>query len=145
MRMNRFGKSVAVAAGFVLMSAASALDRAQSAPTGPGQNQNPASHGAQSTRDSPPADDFAGLDYTPDQKAEIDKIHQETESHKAVIAKDDKLTVDQKNAMLLGYTRMEYSLIYRVLTPEQRRQVRRRILAARAGDPTARKKQAPRN
>jgi hypothetical protein len=81
------------------------------------------------------------LSYTDEQKAQIDTIRQDTKSRKEVVAKDDKLTADQKDAMLLGYTRMEYGRIYKVLSPEQQRQVRQRIRARRTADQAAQKKQ----
>jgi len=134
MNRNRFGTSVTVVFGFVFMCAASALDRTPAASTNAIQTPNSARHAAQPNGDPLPADDFSGLSYTADQKAEIDRIHRETESHKAVIAKDEKLTADQKNAMLLGYTRMEYGSIYKVLSPEQQKQVRQRIHARRSAN-----------
>ena len=45
--------------------------------------------------------------------------------------------------MLLGYTRMEYGEMFKVLTPEQQKQVRQKIHARRAADQAARQKQNP--
>lgn len=88
-------------------------------------------------------DDFAGLAYSDDQKSEIDKIHQNTKSHQDVVAKDTQLNGDQRDAMLLGYTRMEYGEIYKVLTPEQKRQVQQKIRARRADQEAAKRHQVP--
>ena len=141
MNKQRFAKPVAVAAGLIFLWAAAGLTRAQSASPRPVQTSKVASTGAQAKKDSFPADDFAGLSYTDAQKAEIDKIRLDTKSRKAVVAKDEKLTADQKDAMLLGYTRMEYGRIYKVLSPEQQRQVRQRVRARRTADEAAKKKQ----
>ena len=141
MNKYRFTKPVAVAAGLIFLWLAPGLTRAQSAPPRSVQTSKVASTGAQANRNSLPPDDFAGLTYTDEQKAEIEKIRLDTKSRKAVVAKDDKLTADQKDAMLLGYTRMEYGRIYKVLSPEQQRQVRQRISARRAADQAAKKKQ----
>ena len=141
MSKNRFAKPVAVAAGLIFLWAAPGLTSAQSASPRPVETSKVASTGAQAKRDSLPPDDFAGLSYTDEQKAEIDKIRLDTKSRKAVVAKDEKLTADQKDAMLLGYTRMEYGRIYKVLSPEQQRQVRQRVRARRAADQAAQKKQ----
>jgi hypothetical protein len=141
MNKHRFAKPVAFAAGLIFLWAAPGLTRAQSASPRPVQTSKVASAGAQAKRDTLPPDDFAGLTYTDEQKAEIDKIRLDTKSRKAVVAKDEKLTADQKDAMLLGYTRMEYGRIYKVLSPEQQRQVRQRIRARRTADQTAQKKQ----
>ena len=44
--------------------------------------------------------------------------------------------------MLLGYTRMEYGMIYNVLSPSQKRQVSQRIRARKAADQAAAQKAA---
>jgi hypothetical protein len=141
MNKNRFAKPVAVAAGFIFLLAAPGLVRTQSTPSGAVQTPTPASPGAQPF----PEDDFAGLSFTDEQKTEIDKIRRDTASRKEVVAKDEKLTSDQKDAMILGYTRLEYSSIFKVLSPEQQRQVRQKIRARKAADPATQSKQSPRN
>jgi Spy/CpxP family protein refolding chaperone len=141
MNIKRLAKPAAVVAGVLFLFVVPGVARTQSAPPGAMQTPKVASRGAQPKENSPPENDFAGLNYTDDQKAEIDKIHREMESNKQKVAKDEKLTEDQKNAMLLGYTRMEYGRIYKVLSPEQQRQVRQRVRARRAADQAAQKKQ----
>ena len=142
MNRNRFVTLVAIAAGFFFLCVAPGLARGQNAPV---QTPQLDSSGAQPKGNALPPDDFAGLDYTDEQKVEIDQIRREAKAHKDVIAKDGKLTPDQRDAMLLGYTRVEYGQVYRVLTPEQRRQVRHRINARRTADQAAKQKQSPRN
>ena len=146
MKKNRFAKPVAVAAGFIFMCAAPGLTRAQSGPSVPMRNATSVSpSGAQSTKKSLPADDFAGLTYTDEQKTEIAQIRRDANSHRDAVLKDDKLTADQKDAMLLGYTRIEYGQIYKVLSPEQQKQVRHRISARQEADQAAKKKQPSRS
>jgi Spy/CpxP family protein refolding chaperone len=140
MNKNRFGKRVAVAAGFFLLCAAAGLTRGQSASPSPARTPNGASPGA---RDTSPLDDFAGLQYTDEQKAAIDQIRQETKSRKSVILKDEKLTADQKDAMIFGYTRIEYDQIYKLLTRDQQRQVQQKIRARKEADQAAKNKQSP--
>jgi Spy/CpxP family protein refolding chaperone len=140
MYKNRFANAVAVAFGFVLLCATTGLASQQSAPRGV-LTANTTRPGAQTL----PANDFAGLNYTADQKAKLDKIHRETESHKRAVVKDPNLTPDQKDAMLLGYTRMEYNQAFQELSPEQKKQVRQRLLARKASDQAAQKKQPGRN
>ena len=137
MNKIRLAKPVAVVGGFIFLCAVPGLTRAQSAPPGPVQAPKVASSGAQVKRDSLPADDFAGLNYSEEQKTEIDQIHRNTKALMDAVAKDDKLTADQKDAMLQGYKRLEYGRVYKVLTPEQQRQVRQKILARRAEKQTA--------
>jgi Spy/CpxP family protein refolding chaperone len=79
-----------------------------------------------------PADDFAGLDYSDEQKTEIDQIQRHSKALMDAVVKDDKLTADQKDAMLMGYKRIEYGQVYKVLTPQQQKQIRQRIQARRA-------------
>jgi hypothetical protein len=145
MNKKRFRKPVGVAAGLIFLFAAPGLTRAQGDPPAPVQAPKVASPGAQPKRASLPPDDFAGLNYSPEQKAEIDEIHQDTKSRKDAVVKDEKLNADQKDAMLQGYTRIEYGRVYKVLTPEQQRQVRQRMRARREADLAAQKKQPPQN
>jgi Spy/CpxP family protein refolding chaperone len=148
--MNRFAVPIAFAVGFILMSSVpgqagseTAQPRVAAVQPRVAPAPNVPSTGAQQKNDAAPANDFAGLDYTDEQKAEIARIHRDAESRKAVIAKADQLNADQKNAMLLGYTRMEYGEIFRVLSPAQQRHVRERILARRTADKGGPKKQPP--
>jgi Spy/CpxP family protein refolding chaperone len=140
MNTNRFAKSVAVLAGLLFMFAVQGRARAYSTPAGAAQTPTPAIPGPSGDSSSSPAEYFQGLDYTPEQKAQIDKIHRDTETRKAAVAKDEKLTQDQKDAMLTGYTRLEYGSIFKVLTPVQQRQVREKIRARKAADQAAQKK-----
>ena len=139
MTRNRFPKSIALAGVVVLLSATPS--RAQSAPHHSVQASRPASSRAQSDKDAQ-ADVFAGLSYTDEQKAAIDKIRQETDLRRDAVRKDNTMAAEQKDAMLVGYSRMEFSFIYKVLSPEQQRLVRERIRARRVAE-QAQKKQLP--
>jgi Spy/CpxP family protein refolding chaperone len=141
MNMKRFAKSVAIPAGLLFLFAVQG--RAYSTPAGEVQTPTPALPGSQAESSSSPAEYFQGLNYTPEQKAQIDKIHQDAETKKAAVTKDEKLNQDQKDAMLTGYTHLEYSSIFKVLTPEQQKQVREKIRARKAAEQAAPKKQPP--
>jgi Spy/CpxP family protein refolding chaperone len=145
MNKNRFAKALAVTAGFVFLCVAPGLAWEQSALPVTVQTSKAGRPGVQPKKDASPANDFAGLNYTADQKAKLDSIHRDTELRKAAVVNDKELTEDQKNAMLLGYTRMEYSESFKVLSPEQQKQVRQRLLARKASDQAAQKKQPGRN
>ena len=84
-----------------------------------------------SKKSAGPLDDFAGLTYTEEQKGKISEIHGDTKSRMDKVSRDESLTVDQKQAMLLGYQRMEASQIFRLLTPEQQREVQQHAMARR--------------
>lgn len=105
---------------------------------------NAVSQSSQPRRNAAAQDDFAGLSYTDEQKAQLEKIHQDLLLRKGLIVKDDKLSPEQKDAMLMGYARMEYGQIFKVLTPEQQKQVRQKIQARRAADQEAKNKQSQR-
>ena len=150
MNKNRFAKSAAVAAGLVFLWAAPGVSFGQSASPAPAQTAKAASPGTQLQKEALPPDDFAGLSYSDQQKAQIEKIHLDTQSRKDRVTKDGTLTPEQKDAMLQGYTRLENSMIFRVLSPEQKREVSQRIRARRAAEQAsahqaAQKKQPPRN
>ncbi len=76
-------------------------------------------------------DDFAGVNYTNEQQAKIRQIHQDIKARMDAVVKDKKLSPEQKGAMLQGYQHMERGEIYKMLTTEQRTEVRKRVLARR--------------
>jgi len=143
MNKNRFSKSAAVLAGFVLLFAQPGMVRAYSTPNSPVQTPKAQMPKAPQKSDNAAQNDFAGLDYSDEQKAEIAKIHRDAESRKEAVAKDQTLNEDQKNALLLGYTRMEYAGVYKVLSPMQQRVVQRRNAARKAADQAAQRKSPP--
>ncbi|HTC64672.1 MAG TPA: hypothetical protein VK709_17660 [Candidatus Saccharimonadales bacterium] len=143
MNENRYSKSARLVIGLIFLCAAPGATHAQIASPGPMPMQKVGSSSPQRQKISDVEDDFAGLAYSDDQKSEIDKIHQNTKSHQDVVAKDTQLNGDQRDAMLLGYTRMEYGEIYKVLTPEQKRQVQQKIRARRADQEAAKRHQVP--
>lgn len=134
MNEKRFEFSLLSALSIVFLLAAPASARAQSAQPREALSQRTASSATQTKQEASPADDFAEMSYTDNQKEEIDKIHHETELSKAAVVRDSKLNEDQKNAMLLGYTRMEYGRKFQVLSPQQQKIVRQRVLARREAD-----------
>ena len=142
MSKNRFAKRVAVAAGFFFLCAAPGLTRAQSSPPSPAPTPHKAPPAARPKKDSPPPDYFAGFEYTDEQKARIDQIHQDVKSRMDAAATNEKLTAEQKSAMLAGYQRMERSQIYKVLTSAQRKEVLRRIRARQAAEQAEQNKQS---
>ncbi len=139
MNKNRFSARVTVAAGFLLLCVAPGLTRAQSSPPRPAQTHK-ASPAARPKNDAQPTDDFAELKYTDDQKEKIDQIHQDMKSRMDLVVKDEKLSPDQKEAMLQGYRRLERGQVFKLLTPEQQREVRKRISARRAAEQEKKKK-----
>jgi Spy/CpxP family protein refolding chaperone len=145
MRMNRkrFARKVAVAAGFFFLCTAPEPARGQSNTPSPESTPPKPPPVARTQRVPSKGDDFAGLKYTDEQKEKIQKIHQNFKSRRDVVVKDEKLTADQKEAMLEGYVRMERDQVYNVLTPEQQKEVRQKIQARRAAEQEAKKQSPP--
>ena len=75
MNKNRFSKPVAVAAGFFFLCAAPGLTRAQTSPPTPAPIPRKTLPAVRPKKDTRTTDDFAGLQYTDEQKARIDQIY----------------------------------------------------------------------
>jgi hypothetical protein len=138
--MNRFAQNVAITAGLITMLAVPGSARGDQA------QSRPPSHtpGASGPAKAPSLEDFfSGLDYSDDQKASIDKVKQDMDAKKAVVAKSDKLDGSQKDAMITGYTRLEYAQIFKLLTPAQQKLVRQRMDAAKAANKPAQRPGMP--
>ena len=142
MNKGRFAKPVAVAAGLFFLATVPALTRGQSSPTPPAEIPQTTSPPPRATKAQRPTDIFAGLQYTEDQKAKIEKIRQDMNSRRDAVIKDTKLNPEQKDAFFQGFDRMERREIYEVLTPEQKTEVRNRMLAERLKQ---KKPQQPKN
>ena len=150
---NRIAKRVAVAVAFLFLGATPGLTRQQSAPSSsPPQSAapapvqaapHPATPGVRPKREATPEDDFAGLAYTDEQKAKIDKIRETAKMRADAIKRDEKLNPDQKQAMLDGYQRIEMREMFGVLTPEQQAEVRKKALARKEEQKQKRQQQKP--
>lgn len=138
---NRIAKRVAFAVAFLFLGATPGLTRQQTGPSSsPPQRAAPApvetaphaaTPGVRPRRQAAPEDDFAGLTYTDEQKAKIDKIRETAKMRADAIRRDEKLNSEQKQAMLDGYRRMEIKEMFGVLTPEQQAEVRKKALERR--------------
>lgn len=142
MNKNRFAKRLAAAAGFFFLCAAPGLTHAQSSPPSPAPTPYKPLPVARPKKVTPPTDDFAGLQYTDEQKARIDQIHQDMKSRMDAVVKDGKLTVEQKDAMLAGYQRMERSQVFKALTSQQQKEVLGRARARHAAEQAEQNKQS---
>jgi Spy/CpxP family protein refolding chaperone len=132
MNKNTFVKRMLVGGGLLFLCVAPRLSLGQSSPAGAAQFPLVKPTLNRRMTYISPTEYLAGLTLTDDQKAKINQIREETKSHLAALAKDQKLGPEVKDAMLGGYQRIENSKIFEVLTPEQQQQVRRRIATLRA-------------
>jgi hypothetical protein len=129
MNINRFARRVAVAAGFLFLCAAPERARGQGNTLSPALAPPEAAPVAGPHSTPSNWDDFAGLTYTGEQKARIDEIHQTMKANKDAVVKDEKLSPEQRDAMLEGYRRMERRQVFKVLTTEQQKEVVKKIRA----------------
>ena len=132
MIMNRLAIRATAVAGFFFLSAAPGLMRAQVAQPAVVQPPRVGSAAPGPMRDPRGLDDFAGLKFTDEQKAKIDEIHRRMATRKDVVVKSEKLDADQKEAMIAGLGRMERGEIAKLLTPEQQKEVLKRVRAGQA-------------
>jgi len=131
---NRIGKRVLFVPGFFLLLVASGPAGSQSNSSGTPATSQPASPAAPAKTDARPIGDFAGLTLTDDQKAKIAQIRQNAKLRREAVINDDRLSQSRKVAMLEGLQRIETSEIFKVLTPEQQTEVRKRMMARRAAE-----------
>lgn len=144
MNKSGFSTPLAVAAGFLVYAyVAPGTALAQSPSPASGPPPTIAAPPAAQPRQAPHqvTDDFAGLNYTDEQQAKIDDIRRNMKARMDVVAKDSKLNPEQKQAMLEGLQRMEVAEIFKVLTPEQQKEVRQRATARRAAQQQRQKAQ----
>lgn len=143
MNMNRFARRVAFAAGFLFLCMAPERAHGQGnvpspAPVSPKTAPVARPHGTPSNWDA-----FAGLTYTDEQKAKIDQIHQDMKSRIDAVVKDEKLSAEQRDAMLAGYGRMERSQVFKLLTTAQQKEVLKSIRARQVVEQGEKKQQSP--
>lgn len=131
---NRVGKRVLVVSGFLLLLAVSRSVGSQSNSTGGSETPHAASPAAPGKADTRPIDYFVGLTLTDDQKSKIAQIRQNAELRREAVVKNEKLSQSRKSGMLEVLQRIEISKIFKVLTPDQQTEVRKRMMARRAAE-----------
>lgn len=141
MNRNSIVKHIAVAAGFLALTFTPAMSRAQNSQQPPEQDKTqtaPATpqagkkHGA-----------MAGLNLTADQRTEFKKIHEATKSQVEAVGKDETLTADQKAAKIHQVRHSARLQMVKLLTPEQRQQMRANIREMRASRKEQQQQQTP--
>lgn len=136
MSRNGITKQIVVAAGILALSIAPGISRAQEAQQPPAQAQAPdKTQTAPATSAEQPKGRhglMAGLNLTDDQKAAIKKIHASTKEQIDGVNKDESLTADQKQAKIHQLRHSARLQFVKLLTPEQRQQMRANARALRA-------------
>ena len=135
---NNITKQIAVAAGFLALSFAPGISRAQSSAQPPAQDQSqPAQHEGRMHGA------MKGLNLTDDQKAGMKKIHESTKAQLDAVNKDESLTVDQKEAKIHQLRHGARLQMVKLLTPEQQQQMRANVRALRASRREKQQQQQP--
>jgi periplasmic protein CpxP/Spy len=131
MIQNKIAKQAVLAAGFLALTFAPGITRAQSAAQTPSQDQSQA---APATPQQPRGKHgaMAGLNLTDDQKAQMKKIRESTKSQVAAVKNDSSLTTEQQQAKIHEARRSGRVQMVKLLTPEQRQQMKANVRELRA-------------
>ena len=129
---NSITKQIAVAAGFLALTFAPGISRAQSGSQPPSQVQSQAAPAAPKQHEGRMHGAMQGLNLTDDQKAAMKKIHESTKAQLEAVNKDESLTADQKEAKTHQLRHGARMQMVKLLTPEQRQQMRANVRALRA-------------
>src|ERR1700734_1324164 len=97
---NNVTKQIAVAAGFLALTFAPGISRAQSSSQATAQDQSQAAPAAPAQREGRMHGAMKGLNLTDDQKAAMKKIHESTKAQLDAVNKDEALSGDQKSAKI---------------------------------------------
>jgi Spy/CpxP family protein refolding chaperone len=143
MTRNNIRKQIAVAAGFLALSFAPRISRAQSSSEPPPQNQSQAAPAAPAQPEARMHGAMKGLDLSDDQKAGMKKIHESTKAQLDAVNKDESLTADQKEAKIHQLRHGARLQMVKLLSPEQQQQMRANVRALRASRPEKQQQQQP--
>jgi Spy/CpxP family protein refolding chaperone len=132
MTRNGITKQIAIAAGLLALSFAPGISRAQSSSQPPAQDQSQAAPAAPAEHEGRTHRAMQGLNLTDDQKAGMKKIHESTKAQLDAVNKDESLTADQKAAKIHQLRHGARMQMVKLLTPEQRQQMKANVRALRA-------------
>jgi Spy/CpxP family protein refolding chaperone len=140
---NSITKEIAIAAGILALTFAPGISRAQSGSQPPAQDQSQAAPAAPAQREGRMHGAMQGLNLTEDQKAAMKKIHESTKAQLDAVNKDESLTADQKEAKIHQLRHGARMQMVKLLTPEQRQQMKANVRALRASRQEQKQQQQP--
>jgi Spy/CpxP family protein refolding chaperone len=140
---NSVTKQIAVAAGFLALTFAPGISRAQSGSQPPAQDQSQAAPATPAQHEGRMHGAMQGLNLTDDQKAAMKKIHDSTKTQLDAVNKDESLTADQKAAKTHQLRHGARTQMVKLLTPEQRQQMKANVRALRASRREQQQQQPP--
>jgi Spy/CpxP family protein refolding chaperone len=125
-------KQIAVAAGFLALTFAPGISRAQDTAQPPAQDQSQAAPATPAQQTAKRHGVMQGLNLTEDQRAAMKKIHESTKSQVEAVKQDQSLTADQQSAKIHELRHSARLQMVKLLTPDQRQQMRANVRALRA-------------
>ena len=140
---NSVTKQIAVAAGFLALTFAPGISRAQSGSQPQAQDQSQAAPATPRQHEGRMHGAMQGLNLTDDQKAAMKKIHESTKAQLDAVNKDESLTADQKAAKTHELRHGARMQMAKLLTPEQRQQMKANVRALRASRREQQQQQPP--
>jgi Spy/CpxP family protein refolding chaperone len=140
---NSITKQIAVAAGLLALTLAPGISRAQSGSQPPAEDQSQAAPAAPAQQEGRIHGAMKGLNLTDDQKATMKKIHETTKAQLDAVNKDESLTAEQKDAKTHQLRHGARMQMVKLLTPEQRQQMKANVRALRASRREQQQQQPP--
>lgn len=121
MRSFRLLQQLTVTAGLLAMCALPATLRAQEGAAPQSDSGQPASHARHGEGQN---EELAKLNLTDDQKAQVQKIHEDMKTKMAAVKGDSTLSADQQHAKMQEIRKSGHEQVVQLLTPEQRQQMK---------------------
>ena len=143
MNRNSIVKHIAVAAGFLALTFTPTMSRAQNSQQPPEQDKTQTAPATPTPQAGRKHGALAGLNLTADQRTEFKKIHEATKAEVEAVGKDETLTADQKAAKIHQLRHGARLQMVKLLTPEQRQQMRANIREMRASRKEQQQQQTP--
>ncbi|HEY6388858.1 MAG TPA: hypothetical protein VIX91_24545 [Candidatus Acidoferrum sp.] len=140
---NSITKQIAIAAGILALTFAPGISRAQSGSQPPAQDQSQAAPAAPAQHEGRMHGAMKGLNLTEDQKAAMKQMHESTKAQLDAVNKDESLTADQKEAKIHQLRHGARMQMVKLLTPEQRQQMKANVRALRASRGKQKEQQPP--
>jgi Spy/CpxP family protein refolding chaperone len=124
--MNHFRilKQAVIAAGLLAFCSFPVTLRAQEAPQSDPQGNAPGQQAAHPRRGGEHERELAKLNLSDDQKAQVNKIHENAKAQADTVKNDASLSDTQKQAKLHAIHETAHQQMNQVLTPEQRQQLK---------------------
>ncbi|HMD06959.1 MAG TPA: hypothetical protein VKH63_05445 [Candidatus Acidoferrum sp.] len=140
---NSITKQIALAAGILALTFAPGISRAQSGSQPPAQDQSQTAPAAPAQHEGRMHGAMKGLNLTEDQKAAMKQIHESTKAQFDAVNKDESLSADQKEAKIHQLRHGARMQMVKLLTPEQRQQMKANVRALRASRREQKQQQQP--